>query len=70
MIHNILKRLRLEKGISQSELSRRTGIPQRYISRWESGHGRPRWEDYVLFSIAFEVSLDEMEHMCEQEGLT
>lgn len=37
-ITEIIKRLRGEPAsLSQSEISRRTGIPQPRISRWESG---------------------------------
>jgi len=32
----LIKRLR-QRGLSQSEISRRTGIPQPRLSRWESG---------------------------------
>lgn len=35
-IPDLIKRLR-EAGLSQSEISRRTGIPQPRISRWEAG---------------------------------
>jgi len=35
-VQQILKELR-SRGMSQSELSRLTGIPQPRISRWESG---------------------------------
>ena len=34
--NDILKSLR-ESGLSQSEIARRTGIPQPRISRWERG---------------------------------
>lgn len=34
--NDILKSLR-ESGMSQSEIARRTGIPQPRISRWERG---------------------------------
>lgn len=33
---NLIKRL-TEAGLSQSEISRRTGIPQPRLSRWENG---------------------------------
>jgi transcriptional regulator with XRE-family HTH domain len=33
---SIIKRLRAA-GLSQSEISRRTGIPQPRLSRWEAG---------------------------------
>jgi transcriptional regulator with XRE-family HTH domain len=33
----LLKRLRTQHGLSQTEISRRTGIPQPTLSRWETG---------------------------------
>lgn len=33
---DLIKRLR-ERGMSQTEISRRTGIPQPRLSRWEAG---------------------------------
>lgn len=35
-VHDILKGLRAA-GLSQSEIARRTGIPQPRLSRWEAG---------------------------------
>lgn len=35
-VHEILKGLRAA-GLSQSEIARRTGIPQPRLSRWEAG---------------------------------
>jgi len=35
--HTNLKRLREVHGLSQSEISRRTGINQTRLSRWEAG---------------------------------
>lgn len=36
----LLKQLRLEKTVTQSELSRRLGKPQQYVSRCEVGERR------------------------------
>lgn len=66
MMHEVLYTLRKKMGVSQSELSRRTGIPQRYISRWESGVGRPLFKDYCAFADAFGVTLDEMRKLSEE----
>lgn len=43
---DLIKRLRAS-GLSQSEIARRTGIPQPRISRWESG-GTPSSVDDAL----------------------
>ncbi len=34
--HDLIKKLRAS-GLSQMEISRRTGIPQSRVSRWEQG---------------------------------
>ena len=36
-ISSNLKRIRLERGLTQVELAEKTGIPFQHISRWESG---------------------------------
>lgn len=37
-VENVLKDEQRKRGLSQSELSRLTGIPVRTISYWETGH--------------------------------
>lgn len=34
----MLKEIRLDRGISVRELSKRSGVPERTIRHWESGH--------------------------------
>lgn len=36
-VSELIRGMRQKGGLSQSEISRRTGIPQPRISRWESG---------------------------------
>ena len=36
-VSELIRGMRQKDGLSQSEISRRTGIPQPRISRWESG---------------------------------
>ena len=36
-VAELIRGLRQKDGLSQSEIARRTGIPQPRISRWESG---------------------------------
>lgn len=36
-VAELIRELRQNGGLSQAEISRRTGIPQPRISRWESG---------------------------------
>lgn len=47
-------------GISQSELSRRTGISQQMLSWWESNKGLPNIDFCVKLADFYEISLDEL----------
>lgn len=47
-------------GLSQTEIARRTGIPQPRISRWAS-HGAPRSADDVLRLAALVAALEHHE---------
>jgi len=55
---DLIKRL-TEAGLSQSEISRRTGIPQPRLSRWENGEAPVGADDalklYHLVSTAPEL---------------
>lgn len=48
--------LRLKRGLSQSELSRRTGVNQAEISRIERGSGNPT--EKTLFRLADALGAD------------
>ena len=52
---DLIKRLR-SAGLTQSEISRRTGIPQPRISRWENAD-EPMAADDVLLLVALEVEV-------------
>jgi len=51
----LIKRLR-SLGLTQSEISRRTGIPQPRISRWENAE-EPTAADDVLALVALEAEV-------------
>lgn len=53
-----IKSLRLEKGISQKQLSDYLGISDRAISKWENGLSNPSVENLFELSKIFQVSLD------------
>lgn len=53
-----LKELRNEKGISQSELSRQTGIPRTTITFWENDLRVPSAEAVVIIAKYFGVTSD------------
>jgi transcriptional regulator with XRE-family HTH domain len=52
-----LKDLRLERKLTQIELSKLTGVPQNQISRFEKGQSMN--EDYILiFCKVFKITAD------------
>jgi len=53
-----LKDLRIEKGLSQSELARRTGISSTAIVLWESGQRSPTLDSAMVIAEFFGVSID------------
>lgn len=55
-----LKYAREEKGLSQLELSEKTGISHQNISRWESGQVLPNIEFCVRLADFYEISLDDL----------
>lgn len=52
---DLIKRLR-GTGLTQSEIARRTGIPQPRISRWENAD-EPTAADDVLLLVALEAEV-------------
>ncbi len=57
MIGKILKQIRLERGLSQSELARRVGTAVSNIHNIESGASKnPGW--YTVLKIAKELNAD------------
>lgn len=59
MKKNNLKQLRSSKGITQQEISNRTGYTQGQISRWENGHPLALGSA-VRIAEALAVSVDEL----------
>ncbi len=53
-----LKELRIERGISQNQLSKKIGISQAAIAKWEKGIIVPTIESATLIAKFFNVSLD------------
>lgn len=56
--NNRIKELRLEKGLSQRELAKLTGIKQANISRWEAGIVVPNVLDVWVLAEFFDCSID------------
>ena len=53
-----LKELRKEKGLSQDQLSKATGLSQSAIACWETGQRIPNAQAVVILARYFEVSTD------------
>lgn len=55
-----LKLLRCSRGLTQQELSKRTGISQQNLSRWELGVHIPNIIDCITLADFYGISLDEL----------
>lgn len=53
-----IKKYRLVKKMSQSELSKRIGVSHQAISKWETGENYPDFMSLISLAQLFEVSLD------------
>ena len=53
-----LKELRLEKGLSQAELSSNTGLSQSAIAFWENGKRVPNAQVIITLAKYFDVTTD------------
>src|SRR5579863_5594845 len=60
LIGERLRTLRDEKGLSQGDIEKRTGMLRCYISRVENGHTVPALETLEKFAHAMEVPLYEL----------
>ena len=57
---NNLKRIRLEKGMSQGDICRASGMDRGYINRVESGQKNPTISNLEKIAMALKVSPDEL----------
>ena len=55
-----LKKYREEKGLTQSELSLRSGISTRMIQKYEAGVARPRWDASEKIANALEIPIADL----------
>ena len=54
----ILKELRIEKGVGQVELAKAINVSKGIISLWENGLREPKLSNLIELAKFFEVSLD------------
>lgn len=55
-----LKKARLEKGYSQSDVAKKLNISRQAISRWENGLAYPDIENLKLLGDIYDLSFDEL----------
>ncbi len=56
----LFKEFRQEKGLSQRELAKQTGISQQAISFWEQNKRTPNMDDCIILADFYEITLDEL----------
>ena len=54
-----IRKIRQEKGLSQGEMQKRTGILRSYLSRVENGHTVPSFATLQRLAAAMEVTLSD-----------
>lgn len=57
---NNLKKIRLEKGMSQGDICRASGMDRGYISRVEGGQKNPTISNLEKIAKALKISPDEL----------
>ena len=55
-----LKKLRLDNGLTQEELSEKIFVTRTAVSKWETGGGYPSIDSLKAISNLFGVSIDEL----------
>ncbi len=58
-IGEVIKSYRTERGLSQGDIERRTGLLRCYLSRVENGHTVPSLETLAKIAEALEITLAE-----------
>ena len=56
--HDILRELREEKGLNQTQLAQILNVKQKTISNWETGRNQPSYEILKQYSQFFNVPID------------
>ena len=59
-VKDILHDLRVEKGLSQSELAEKAFVSRQAVSRWENGETTPNPETLKRLSGIFDVSINTL----------
>jgi len=65
-----LRRLRLQKGLSQRDIEKASGLLRSYLSRVEHGHSVPTLETLEKLSAALDLPLYRLFHTPDEEPST
>ena len=57
---DIIRELRINKGLSQDELAEKVFVTRQAVSRWENGETTPNTETLKLLSKLFDVSINTL----------
>jgi transcriptional regulator with XRE-family HTH domain len=74
-IGSVIRSHRLQKGLSQGDIEKRTGLLRCYLSRVENGHTVPSLETLHKIAVALEMSLagffaeDTMQHQMQPQDM-
>lgn len=60
MLKDLLKKARLEKGLTQRELAKKLNKNFQVYQRWETGHYKPNLENLKLLSEVLDIELIEL----------
>ena len=58
--NSTIARLRIERGLTQTQLAGLVGCPQQTITRWETGQRNPGMKSLVKLARALGCTLDEL----------
>lgn len=58
--NNMLKSLRLKKGLTQEELAKLTGLTRSAVGMYESGNREPKYEVLELLADFFNVDMNTL----------
>lgn len=57
-LHNVLKKLRTEKNVTQTEVAEALNISQRTYSNYETGSREPSLDTLIEMADYYNISLD------------
>jgi len=63
---DLLRKIRIEKRLSQSQLAQLAQLKQQDISRWESGICYPSFMAAYRLTKALDVSMDALAQECDE----